>query len=172
MDDVLDWKDDVCLKHYGSLDPWSPITQDISQSFCDATLMNLQIHDYTHNNKCQLNYETYDTMCYAVYVLQDHFRRIINNLKMSFLSDDNMLKYIKMILHSLHYVNINFIEKFCAWLDMDNIAPRVRLFRMLGLFVQYLTTPTLFEAAVLDEQHKIKTSYPMGLEIDMNKKEN
>ena len=43
--------------------------------------------------------------------------------------------------------------------------------QMLGLFVQYLTTPTLFEAVVLDEQHKIKTSYPMGLEIDMNKKE-
>ena len=76
-----------------------------------------------------------------------------------------------MILHSLHYVNINFIEKFCTWLDMDNIPPRVRLFRMLGLFVQYLTTPTLFESHVVNEQYKVKVSYPMGLEIDMNKKE-
>ena len=82
----------------------------ISQTFSDAILMNIQIHDYTHYNKCHLNYETYDTMCYAVHVLQDHFRRIIDNVKMSFLSDENMLKYIKMILHSLHYVNINFIE--------------------------------------------------------------
>ena len=73
MNGILHWKDNVCLQNYGALDPWSVAMQDISQRYCQYNLMNIQIHEYTHNNTCQLNYETYDTMCYAVHVLQDHF---------------------------------------------------------------------------------------------------
>lgn len=156
---------DILNETYGSYDPWSPIKQDIAQMYAQSNLINLEIHEFTHDNKCDLNYPTYDTMCYAVQLLQEHFRDIISDCP-RFMEDKSMIKYVALIIKSLQHVNINFIEKWTEWLSLDYITPRVRLFRMLGIFVQYLTTPTMFESVVLTEPKRIHHHFAAGLKIN------
>lgn len=171
MNGQLDWKDDVTLETYGSLDPWDPNTSKISKTYNQSLLLNLRVQVYTHNNKCDLIHETYHSMCYVVNLLQEFFKYVAADMQ-NFLSCDNMVKYLKVFLHSLKHVNINFIHKFCEWLDIQSIPIGVRLFRMLGIFVQYLVSPTIFEAIVPTESRKTLVTFPSDFKLNLDNLEN
>lgn len=155
---VLDWKDNVIDKIYGLWDPWDPVNKTINSTTNLLLYLNLDIKEHTHNNKADLISDTYDGMCYAYRLIQSYFvTESIYKDNNYFLTVDNLIKYIQLIIKSFRHVNVNFIEKFVNFLGDNSIDRRVRLFRMMGIFLSYLSAPTIYESVVITNTSKITT---------------
>ena len=156
----LNWKTDVKDVCFGSYDPWNPKDKNIHPDYKAAFLLNWG-HRYEQTFP-ELNLETYFSMRYIINVLKSFFNPEILGYK-QFLTDSNMVKFVKLYLHSLRHVNINFISSFSDFLSEDiissdgsKVSDKAKLFRMLGIFIEYLIHPDYFEGVVVTEDNAYK----------------
>lgn len=156
----LDWKTDVKDVCFGSYDPWNPKDKNIHPDYKAAFLLNWGFK--SEQTFPELNLDTYFSMRYIITVLKSFFICEIPGYK-KFLTDSNMVKFVKLYLHSLRHVNINFISLFSDFLDEDiissdgnKVSDKAKLFRMLGIFIEYLIHPDYFEGVVVTEDNTYK----------------
>lgn len=156
----LDWKTDVKDVCFGKYDPWNPQENNIRSDFKASVLLNWGTN--YERTLPELNNDTYFSMRYIINVLKSFFICEILGYK-QFLTDSNMVKFIKLYLHSLRHVNINFISSFSDFLDEDiissdgnKVSDKAKLFRMLGIFIEYLIHPDYFEGVVVTEDNAYK----------------
>lgn len=161
----LEYKDDVTKKNYGSWDPWDPYNDCLVKGFSNI-LVSDNIYPRVQTPVFyDLGLPTFYIMAGCISTLQEYFSCLLKDYE-PFLSGKNLLKIVKIYLHSLRCVNINFIEKFCGWLDNEKYPINTRLFRMLGIFVQYINYPECFETVVITENSRVKDLFT----DDINKK--
>lgn len=156
----LDWKTDVKDVCFGIHDPWDSKEKNIRSDFKHSILLNWGFK--SEQTFPELNLDTYFSMRYIITVLKSFFICEIPGYK-QFLTDSNMVKFVKLYLHSLRHVNINFISSFSDFLDEDiissdgnKVSDKAKLFRMLGIFIEYLIHPDYFEGVVVTEDNAYK----------------
>ena len=159
-DNKLEWTTDVKDICFGSYDPWNPLDNNLQSDFKHSTLLNWGAR--YERTLPELNNDTYFSMRYIINVLKSFFICEILGYK-QFLTDLNMVKFVKLYLHSLRHVNINFISSFSDFLDEDiissdgnKVSDKAKLFRMLGIFIEYLIHPDYFEGVVVTEDNAYK----------------
>lgn len=159
-DNKLEWTTDVKDVCFGSYDPWNPLDNSLQSDFKHSILLNWGAR--YERTLPELNNDTYFSMRYIINVLKSFFICEILGYK-QFLTDSNMIKFVKLYLHSLRHVNINFISSFSDFLDEDiissdgnKVSDKAKLFRMLGVFIEYLVHPDYFEGVVVTEDNAYK----------------
>lgn len=156
----LEWTTDVKDICFGTHDPWNALEEKIQSDFKHSILLNWGTN--YERTLPELNNDTYFSMRYIINVLKSFFICEILGYK-QFLTDSNMVKFVKLYLHSLRHVNINFISSFSDFLDEDiissdgnKVSDKAKLFRMLGIFIEYLIHPDYFEGLVVTEDNAYK----------------
>lgn len=156
----LEWTTDVKDVCFGNHDPWNPLENNLQSGFKHSTLLNWGTN--YERTLPELNNDTYFSMRYIINVLKSFFICEILGYK-QFLTESNMVKFIKLYLHSLRHVNINFISSFSDFLNEDiissdgnKVSDKAKLFRMLGIFIEYLIHPDYFEGVVVTEDNAYK----------------
>ena len=156
----LEWTTDVKDVCFGNHDPWNPLENNLQSDFKHSTLLNWGFK--SEQTFPELNNDTYFSMRYIINVLKSFFICEILGYK-QFLTDSNMVKFVKLYLHSLRHVNINFISSFSDFLSEDiissdgnKVSDKAKLFRMLGIFIEYLIHPDSFEGVVVTEDNAYK----------------
>ena len=164
----LAYTDDVTKKNYGSWDPWDPNNDCLVKGFS-----NILVSDNIYLRVEQpyfkdLNLPTFYTLSGCISILQNYFKYLLIDYK-PFISGENLIKVMQVLLHSLNHVNINFIDKFNGWLVNKKYPVHTRLFRFLGICLQYINYPENFEAVVSTERDRIKTVFANDFEARLEK---